>query len=73
MGAESGRAQVVFLSERLSEVCVYKCACIQEEPEPRYLLGAVIRCHLFYVKSDHLQTDMRCSDASSVRWSVSQT
>lgn len=25
MGAVSGRAQVVFLSERLSEVCVYEC------------------------------------------------
>lgn len=25
MGAVSGRAQVVFLSERLSEMCVYEC------------------------------------------------
>lgn len=24
-GAASGRAQVVFLSERLSEMCVYEC------------------------------------------------
>ncbi len=31
MGAVSGRAQVVFLSERLSEMCVSEC--IQEEPK----------------------------------------
>lgn len=56
MGAVSVRAQVVFLSERLSE------------RDPRYLLGAVILCQLFSGKSGPLQADAGCRAAASEHW-----